>query len=211
MLDTKSAIPNNVVIHVGASVENSKFEGFNFIGKYSTVAYCQFGKYSYISQFSIIKSTTVGNFTSISWGCSIGPEEHDFNRLTSHSILTSNKAFTLFDQKLYNPFEKELTIGNDVWIGCNSTILRGLRIGDGAIIGANSLVTKDVPPFAIVVGSPAKILKYRFDDKIICALQEIKWWDLSDEIIKKLFPIFQHEKLDIKIIEDLKNIIGNEK
>ncbi|MDD2495379.1 MAG: CatB-related O-acetyltransferase [Tissierellia bacterium] len=85
---------------------------------------------------------------------------------------------------------KECIIGNDVWIGSGAIVLRGTRIGDGAVIGANAVVTKDVPPYSIVVGIPAKIIKNRFSDKIITLLINSKWWNYSPieakEIINRL-------------------------
>ena len=71
----------------------------------------------------------------------------------------------------------DIIIGNDVWIGYEAVILSGITIGDGAMIGTRAVVTKDVPPYAIVAGNPAKIIKYRFDDKRIKELLEEKWWD----------------------------------
>ena len=80
-------------------------------------------------------------------------------------------------------------MGNDVWIGQNATILPGVHIGDGAVIGANAVVAKDVPPYAVVVGNPAVIKKYRFDQETINLLLELKWWDKDIEVIKKLIPL----------------------
>ena len=83
-------------------------------------------------------------------------------------------------------YAKKVSIGNDVWIGCNAIIKKGIKIGNGAVIGAGSVVTKDVPAYAIVVGNPGKIIKYRFEDSIIKELKEIKWWNWSiEEITKK--------------------------
>lgn len=79
----------------------------------------------------------------------------------------------------------QIIIGNDVWIGANVTILGGVRIGNGAIIGAGAVVAKDVPPYAVVVGNPAKVIKYRFDEKTIDNLQKIKWWNWSDDKVKE--------------------------
>ncbi len=198
---------STVSFGVNSQVCNSKFEGYNFIGQGATVAFSEFGKYSYISKNSVIKNTKVGRFTSISWNCSIGPEEHDFNRLSSSSILTSVKTFTLFDHKFYNPFEKSCSIGNDCWIGCNSTILRGVNIPDGVVVGANTVVTYSPPPYAVIVGAPAKVLKFRFDEKVIEKLLKIKWWSYDDSIIRQLEPYFFLAKLSLDNVIELEQFL----
>lgn len=78
----------------------------------------------------------------------------------------------------------DIIIGNDVWIGAKSTIMSGVNIGNGAVIGSNSTITKDVPPYAIVVGNPGKIVKYRFSEKQIESLLKISWWDWTEDRIK---------------------------
>ena len=196
-----------VVFHDGANVINSKFEGCNFVGRNSTVTYSSFGKYSYVSQFSIVKNSQIGRFTSISWGCSVGPEDHDFNRLTSSSVLTSTKTFTLFNHKFYNPFEKECSVGNDCWIGCNSTVLRGVKIPDGVVVGAHSLVTKSPPPYSIVVGAPARVLKFRFKKEIIDILLEMKWWNYPDSTIKSLDFAFSKENVEMEDLIKVKKYL----
>lgn len=97
----------------------------------------------------------------------------------------------------------DTVVGNDVWIGQNVTVLPGVHIGDGAIIGANSVVAKDVPPYSVVVGNPAQVKKHRFDEETRKFLLELKWWDKDIETIKKLVPLLTSEKLDkeqIKLI-----------
>lgn len=94
-------------------------------------------------------------------------------------------------------------IGHDVWIGCNATILRGVTVGCGAVIGANALVNKDVPPYAIVGGVPARIIKYRFEKEIIEKLMTLEWWNWNVEKIRKNRHIFTNK---VKL-ENLKNII----
>ena len=202
-MDDNNIIGKNVVFNEGSYVINSKFEGNNFVGQGATVTYSEFGKYSYISKYSVIKNTKVGKFTSISWNCSIGPEDHDFNRLTTSSVLTSTKTFSLFDHKFYNPFERTCSIGNDCWIGCNSTILRGVNIPDGCVIGANSVVTHSPEPYSILVGSPAKIIKFRFDHLIIEELMRICWWNYDDKIIKQLEPFFSKTHLELDDILEI--------
>ncbi|WP_304622677.1 CatB-related O-acetyltransferase [Pedobacter sp. MC2016-14] len=160
------------------------------VGNFSKMAYSKMDTLSYIGDYTVVINAIIGRFCSISWGVTIGPEEHDYTRLTNHSFLYSLKSFQLTPYKHYSPFEKECVIGNDVWIGCNSTILRGVTIGDGAVIGANSLVNKDVPPYAIVAGTPAKVIKYRFNDAVIAALLDLKWWDLPLKLISANTELF---------------------
>lgn len=171
----------------------SKLGEHCMVGKVSKLAYSELGDYSYIGDSTILINSTVGKFTSISWGVTIGPEEHDYRRVTNHSFLYSTKSFQLTESKHYSPFVKECTIGNDVWIGCNSTVLRGVTIGDGAVIGANSLVNTSIPPFAIAVGSPAKVIKFRFSPEIISGLMQTKWWNLPFEIIAANTELFARE------------------
>ena len=79
-------------------------------------------------------------------------------------------------------------MGNDVWLGYQCLIMPGVTIGDGAVIGSRSVVTKDVPPYTIVAGVPAKEVRKRFDEDTIAGLLEVKWWDLPDEEVEKLLP-----------------------
>ena len=94
------------------------------------------------------------------------------------------------------PFKGDTVIGNDVWIGQNATILPGVHIGDGAIIGANSVVGSNVEPYTIVVGNPAKTLRYRFDEELTELLLEFKWWDKPIEEINELIPILTSSDLE---------------
>lgn len=94
------------------------------------------------------------------------------------------------------PFKGDTVIGNDVWIGQNATILPGVHIGDGAIIGANSVVASDVEPYSIVVGNPVKLIRYRFDGELTSLLLKFKWWDKPVEEINGLIPILTNSDLE---------------
>ena len=87
-------------------------------------------------------------------------------------------------------------VGNDVWLGFESVIMPGVHIGDGAAVGTRSVVTKDVPPYTVVAGNPARVIKKRFDDQTIAALMELKWWDLPEEEINILLPDLVYGRLD---------------
>jgi acetyltransferase-like isoleucine patch superfamily enzyme len=85
---------------------------------------------------------------------------------------------------------KPVSVGSDVWIARNAIILPGVTVGDGAVIGAGAVVTRDVPPYAVVAGSPAKPIRYRFDGETIGRLLSIKWWDLPDDELRRLAAAF---------------------
>ena len=109
------------------------------------------------------------------------------------------------------PLKGNTVIGNDVWIGQNAVILPGVQIGDGAIIGANSVVGSDVAPYTIVVGNPARVLRKRFDDELIDLMLRFKWWDKSIEEIDSLIPILTSGDLE-KVRKELKaEVYGYEK
>ena len=108
------------------------------------------------------------------------------------------------------PFKGDTVIGNDVWIGQNATILPGVHIGDGAIVGANSVVASDVEPYSIVVGNPAKLIRYRFDGELTSLLLKFKWWDKPVEEINALIPLLTNSDLEFvknKIRELTKKVV----
>jgi hypothetical protein len=132
--------------------------------------------------------------------CSIGPEVsvvlgvgHMSNWITTYPFVTLRNApipkpsihEMANNPKLKNP---DVVVGNDVWIGYGETLLGGVTVGDGAVLGARALITKDVPPYAIVGGVPAKVIRYRFHPEEIEKLLESKWWDLPDEEVNELVP-----------------------
>ena len=94
------------------------------------------------------------------------------------------------------PYKGDTVIGNDVWIGQNAVILPGVHIGDGAIVGANSVVGSDVEPYTVVVGNPAEPIRYRFDEELTSLLLKFKWWDKSIEEINTLIPVLTNGDLE---------------
>jgi acetyltransferase-like isoleucine patch superfamily enzyme len=202
----KTTMKENGFAGDGTKLDNCKLEEYSRVGKYNHLYFVKLGKHTYTGQDTIIMHTEIGAFTSISWGVTIGASEHDFNRLTTHTFLYNSYDNLNNGIIYYDKFEKECSIGNDVWIGANSTILRGVEIGDGAVIGANSIVTKSIPPYAVAVGNPAKVIKYRFDNDIIARLLHIKWWLLEDEIIRKNSDLFS-EKPNHELLNKIESIV----
>ncbi len=151
----------------------------------------QLGRYSYVARNTLIQNTEIGNFCSISEGCNIGMPTHPTDMVSTSPVFLKgsnylNKNFAEFE---YNDCKKT-TIGNDVWIGAYSQIKSGLTIGNGAVIGAGAVVTHDVPPYAIVGGVPAKIIRYRFDENTIRELLNSEWWNMSDEQLSQNKEMF---------------------
>lgn len=154
------------------------------------------GRYSRIGVNAVVAHARIGNFSVVSMESVLGPGMHPTNYITPHSIFYRRGSWGFHDDWIKEiDFEEEplITIGNDVWIGRHCTIMNGVTIGDGAIVAANATVTKDVPPYAIVGGMPAKVIKYRFPQEVIDRLIEIKWWNLPDEEITKRLDLFHKE------------------
>lgn len=150
------------------------------------------GEYSSLRGNSKAMNAVIGNYTVVAKMCEIGLGVHPTNYLTCHSIFYKNSPWG-FHPEWVKPIDnlvKTTNIGNDVWIGARSLIMDGVTIGDGAIVAAGSVVVKDVPPYAIVGGAPAKIIKYRFPEEMIERLLEIKWWNLTDDELTKVVDLF---------------------
>ena len=141
------------------------------------------GNYNYIGNHVVFTKAVLGSYCSIADNVVIGPGDHDYRNISTRSIVLSSDARSHFT-------DKPVMIGNDVWIGVNAVILRGVTIGDGAVIASGAVVNKDVPDFAIVGGVPAKVIKYRFSEPKIEKIKDSQWWrkDLSDakQIVEKL-------------------------
>lgn len=146
---------------------------------------------------------TIGNY------CSIAPEvifipgsEHNINTVSTYPF----KVKILKTEEFEANSKGNIVVGNDVWIGCRATILSGVNIGQGAIVAAGSVVTKDVPPYSIVAGVPAKVVKYRFSDELISELNKIDFSKLDDvSIVNNQDKLYNEikSKNDLKWIESI--------
>ena len=157
-----------------------------------SVVNVKIGKGTYISSNSRISLTTIGKFCSIGPNLVCGWGIHPTNGISTSPYFYSTAKQNGDTLTLENLIEerKPIVIGNDVFIGANVTILDGITIGDGAVIGAGAVVSKDIPDYAIAVGSPIEIRKYRFTEEQIKKLKAIAWWDFNDDQLKEINRLF---------------------
>jgi acetyltransferase-like isoleucine patch superfamily enzyme len=162
------------------------------------------GKYSYCGYDCEIVNTKIGNFTSIANNVVIGGANHPMDWVGMSPVFYEGRdSVTKKFSKFKLNESKVCHIGNDVWIGRSSIVLSGVTIADGAVVGAGSVVTKNVPSYAIVAGNPAKFIRNRFDDETIRQLIKINWWSFSDSKLHSLAHTFNDIKLFIKTINNL--------
>lgn len=147
------------------------------------------GDYTYVNRNSTLENCVIGKYCSISEGVKINPVEHNLRLITTHPLAGENGH--------YGQTNETVHIGNDVLISLNAIILSGVNIGDGAVVGAGAVVTKNVPAYAVVAGVPAKVLRYRFTQEEIEMLEEIKWWDWPADKIRRNMKFLRNETKEI--------------
>lgn len=156
-------------------LKHNKISVTSEIGSNNMLRNCKVGKYVFIGPKGTYNNVEIGNYTCIAPSCQIGGLEHTYWEASISPKLCNN----------YAP-RKATRIGHDVWIAANCVIRQGVTIGDGAVVGAGSFVNKDVPPYAIVFGSPAKLYKYRFEQETINKLNESCYWEFEPKKAKAL-------------------------
>jgi virginiamycin A acetyltransferase len=168
----------------------NNFEAHCRVYRSSKIKNVTLGKFSYIQTHSEIANADIGAFSSIGSRVKIGGLGKHMFGVSTHPAFYDSKPPTKSLYKKIPSFKpyKKVIIGNDVWIGDRSIILDGVIVGDGAIIGAGTTVSKDVPPYAIVVGNPMRIIRYRFSDDEIAYLLKEKWWEKSTNDLKLIAP-----------------------
>ena len=145
------------------------------ICKGAYLTHSKIGNYCYLGMYSYFNCVQMGNYCSIAGNVTIGAMEHDYHDVSTSTFLSDSG----YDDRITH-------IGNDVWIGAQCVIRQGITIGDGSVIGANSFVNKDVPPYSIVFGTPARIYKMRFDNDQIQSLLESKFWEYNPSQARKI-------------------------
>lgn len=147
----------------------------------------------------------IGKFCQIAAGVEfvMNGANHQMNAASTYPFYIMEGWAQAVPPQSEMPLKGDTVVGNDVWIGQNAVILPGVHIGDGAIIGLNSVVGSDVPPYTVVAGNPARVIRRRFDDELIDVLEKLQWWDLPTEEIQELIPVLSSSDLE-KVREILK-------
>ncbi|WP_280938120.1 CatB-related O-acetyltransferase [Sinorhizobium sp. Sb3] len=179
------------------------------IGPNCTVMADRLGRYCFVNAGTcIFDEVNIGRFTTFARNCQIGGSEHPIHYLSTSFFGISRNWFpddpvaqsahlTVLSKPAERARETAIKIGSDVWFGTGSIVLKGVTIADGAVVGAGAIVTKDIPPYAVAVGNPARVIKYRFCDATIRRLLASKWWDMEPVFIASL-PLNDVQKcLDI--------------
>ena len=210
MKDGKIPDPNTIYpiagydkeIYIKPTIKNPNI----IVGDFSYIADSDFESHVTHHYDFIGDKLIIGKFCQISAGVEfiMNGANHQRNAATTFPFYTLEG----WEQTPPSTEDLELkgdtVIGNDVWIGQNAVILPGVHIGDGAIIGANSVVRDDIEPYTVVIGNPSQVLRKRFDDELINLLEEFKWWDKSIEEINNLIPILTSSNLE-NLRTELKN------
>lgn len=204
----RCSLGNYVSIGDDSIIIESTLNGNIAINRRNFIQQSLIGSFTYTGFNTVIRGVNIGNFCSISWNVSIGGKNHNIKNVTTSAIwgfhnMDGKKTTDKFN---YNAGQPDCIIENDVLVSSNAVILRDVRIGNGAVIGAGAVVTKDVDPYSVVAGVPAKKIKMRFDDSTIEKLEEIQWWNWPIDIIRKNIDLIYSRKVDASVIMRLTEI-----
>lgn len=189
----RSNVGKNLEIGYLSTVSASTFGRFNRICAGAMLSAVSMGDMSYVGERSRLSRVTVGKFTCI------GPEVlAGLGKHPSRGCVSSHPAFFSSSKRAGRSFVSEtsfteyapITIGHDVWIGARAILLDGVTVGTGAIVGAGAVVTTDIPPYAVAVGVPAKVLRMRFTEEQIALLLESTWWNVELDELERCSPSF---------------------
>ena len=200
---------NNVIKRRGTKISSLailhdvKYESSTGIKALARLERATVGRCTYIGSMAAAYDCKIGSFCSIARDVYIGGGVHPIEWVSTSPCfhVKDNATGVYYGNKTFQWF-KETIIGNDVWIGIRAVILPGVKIGDGAVIGAGSIVTKDVGPYEIWAGNPARLIRKRFDDETIRKLLEMKWWEWEDERLLQASPFFDNSKELIKFYKE---------
>ena len=193
-------IRDTAIIEENCYLTNAVLDDYVYLKHHAAMNDATIGLRSSLGMYTIANCADIGKYCSISWNTTVGAVDHPISHLSTHAFVW-RKRFGLTETEGKLPQER-VRIGHDVWIGCNVVVRQGVTIGNGAIIAAGAVVTKDIPPYAIAGGIPARIIRYRWDEKTIDTVNSLQWWDWDDDILKEHIGLFDKD-LDSITLEKL--------
>ena len=190
----------------GKSIYNSEIDKTAVVNSGSSIVNSRIGKYSYCGYDCALNNVEIGKYCSIADNVFVGGAEHPLEWVSTSPVFQkvghSGPTKRFCEKEL--PAIKRTIIGNDVWIGYGVSIKQGVTIGNGAVVATGAVVTKDVQPYEIVGGCPAKHIRYRFTQEIIDGLQETEWWNLSEEQLQKVAEDIDNPRLFVEKLKSVK-------
>jgi len=185
----------NLIIGIYSTIKNSIIGNYVFLGNHVRINNSEIGDHSYVNSNTVIGRSKIGKFCSIASNVTLGLGNHPTNLISTHpAFYSNNKGFKTFSDKTIFQEYGKISIGNDVWISNNVIVLGGVKISDGAIIAAGAIVTKDVKPYEVVGGIPARHIKFRFSEDKIKKIIKSNWCNREEEWFEKKYKIFIDEE-----------------
>jgi phosphonate metabolism protein (transferase hexapeptide repeat family) len=182
-------------LHERTDIRNCKLGRYVEIGEGTRIIESELGDYSYTDRYADIAYASLGKFVNIAAFSRINPSEHPYHRASLHHFMYRSSYYWPHEQDEAEIFDwrrsRPVIIGNDTWIGHGAIVMKDVRIGDGAIVASHSVVTKDVVPYAVVAGIPAKIIKMRHPAAVAERLQRLAWWNWSHDVLRLALPDFR--------------------
>lgn len=192
--------PGGAVIHPTAQVTGSTFEPWTEVDEGARIVNSTFAAYAYCDRFADISNTTVGRFSNIAALTRIGPPDHPFTHAAQHHFLYRSSYYwdDVADDAAFFAVRaaRRTMLGADCWIGHGAIVKPEVTVGIGAIVAAGAVVTKDVAPFVIVAGNPARPIRARFDDRTIDRLLRLAWWDWDHARLRAALTDFRSLKAE---------------
>ncbi|MCA4132579.1 phosphonate metabolism protein/1,5-bisphosphokinase (PRPP-forming) PhnN [Arthrobacter sp. M4] len=188
-------LPEAGIVHDGSTIADSVLGRYTEVGQGSRLAHVEFGDYSYCDRYSDLANTTVGKFSNIASFVRAGATDHPLDRATLHHFVYRSEKYWPDAEDDADWFAKRrarrTVIGHDTWIGHGAQIKPDVVVGNGAVVASGAIVTRDVPPYAIVAGVPAKIIRFRQPPEVVHRLEQLAWWDWDHETLRQRLSDFR--------------------
>ncbi|SLN61133.1 Virginiamycin A acetyltransferase [Roseivivax jejudonensis] len=182
-------------LHPDCEITDTRFGRYCEVGRGSRIAHAEIGDYSYCDRYADIANAEIGKFANIASFARIGPTDHPMANASLHHFLYRSHDYwddADLDEAFFRHRRSRIArIGHDTWIGHNAVIRPEITVGDGAVVAAGAVVTKDVAPYEIVGGVPARPLRRRYPAKVAERMQALAWWDWDHDTLRARLPEFR--------------------